>query len=453
MTRQIRLNALDMMCMGATPGIWRHPRDRSRGYNTLEYWTDLARTLERGLFDSIFIADIYGVYDVFSGNADSAFTHAVEFPVCDPMLTVPAMAMVTEHLGFGVTSTLTYEPVYSFARRAATLDHLTNGRFAWNIVTGYLESAARGFGLTEQLSHDQRYDFGDEYLQVLYKLWEGSWEDDAIINDKQAGVFADAGKIHRIEHHGKYLDMEGYQLCEPSPQRTPVLFQAGASGRGRQFAATHAECVFTAGLTPAATARTVQDLRARAVEQGRAGHDLIIYNALALVCGETDAEAQAKLEDYREHVDIEGSLTLFAGYTGIDFAGLDLDHPLRYFESNAIRSFVEGFTVADPDREWTLREIAKFLGVGGFAPIAVGSPATLADIMAHWMAETDIDGFNLLYSVTPDDFEDVVNLVVPELQRRGLYRHEYAPGTLRAKLTGAGRNHLPASHPAACYRR
>ncbi len=165
-----------MNCVGGTPGLWLHPEDQTSRYNTLDYWTELAKLLERGLFDSFFIADIFGVYDVYGGNADAAFRNAVEFPVNDPFLLVPAMALVTKHLAFGITGTVTYEPPYSFARRLSTLDHLTNGRLAWNIVTGYLDSAAKAFGLDRQFPHDERYILAAEFMEVVYKLWEGSWE-------------------------------------------------------------------------------------------------------------------------------------------------------------------------------------------------------------------------------------------------------------------------------------
>jgi FMN-dependent oxidoreductase (nitrilotriacetate monooxygenase family) len=452
MKKQIRLNALDMNCAGCTPGLWTHPRDRTLSYNTLGYWTELAKILERGKFDSIFIADIFGVYDVYRGNADAAFRNAVEFPVCDPFLVVPAMAQVTKHLGFGITGTLSYEPPFSFARRVSTLDHLTNGRFAWNIVTGYLNSAAKAFGKSGQLSHDQRYDMADEFMEIAYRLWEQSWEDDAVLRDKENGIFADPGKIHKISHKGRYFEVEAYHLCEPSPQRTPVLFQAGASARGRDFAAKHAECVFISGLTRPMVASTVADIRRRAASHGRDPASILIYTALSPITAPTLAEAEAKHEDYRRHVSVEGTLALFGGYSGIDFAGYELDAPLEYFASDAIQTFVEGFTKADPSRKWTLRQIAEFLGVGGFAPITVGSPEIVADDMERWMEETGIDGFNLIYSVSPGDFSDFVDLVVPELQRRGVYKTKYSPGTLREKLYGRGRARLRDDHPGAGYR-
>jgi FMN-dependent oxidoreductase (nitrilotriacetate monooxygenase family) len=452
MKKQMRLNALDMNCVGGTPGLWLHPDDQTGNYHTLDYWMDLARLLERGLFDSLFIADIFGVYDVYGGNADAAFRNAVEFPVNDPFLLVPAMAAVTKHLGFGITGTVTYEPPFSFARRLSTLDHLTNGRIAWNIVTGYLDSAAKAFGLDGQLPHDERYVMAEEFMEVVYKLWEGSWENDAVLRDKVNGIFALPEKIHKVHHHGKYFKMEGYHLCEPSPQRTPVLFQAGSSSKGRQFAAKHAECVFISGFNRKVVAGIVADLRERAEKLGRDPASITIYMALTVIAGETDADAEAKLEDYRKHVSTEGMLALLSGYLGVDFASTDLDEPLNRREINSIQSIIDGFTRADPNRNWTLRDAAERMGVAGSKALLAGSPEFIADGLIGWMEETGIDGFNVEYIVSPGDFRAFVDLVVPELQRRGVYKTSYEEGTLREKLCGKGRGHLPDSHPGANYR-
>jgi len=452
MHKQIRLNALDMDCMGACPGLWLHPRDETGGYTTLPYWIKVAHILERGLFDSLFIADIYGIYDVYQGSADSAIRHGVEFPVCDPMMLVSAMAAATTDLCFGVTGTLSYEPPFSFARRVSTLDHITGGRFAWNIVTGYLNSAAKAFGKPAQMAHDDRYQMAHEYMEVVYKLWESSWEDDAVKRDKTNRIFADPAKVHKIKHSGKHFNVEAYHLCEPSPQRTPVLFQAGASTAGRNFASLHAECVFITGLTTKMTAALVADIRKKAAHHGRDPSSVIIYAAMTVIVAATDEEAQAKLDDYKSHVSVEGTLTLYGGYSGIDFSGYDLDIPVGYMESNAIQTFVEGFSIMDPDRTWTLRQIAEFLGVGGFAPIIVGSPQTVANELEHWMTEADLDGFNIMYVVSPGDLEDFVDLVVPELQSRGLYRTAYPQGTFREKLYGPGQSRLRDDHPGSKYR-
>lgn len=454
MAREILLNAFHMNTVGhQSPGLWAHPRDQSRRYVDLDYWTDLAVTLERGLFDGLFLADVLGVYDVYGGGPAAALRNAVQIPVNDPLLLVPAMACVTRHLGFGVTCALSYEPPYSFARRMSTLDHLTKGRIGWNIVTGYLASAAKGMGLPDQLSHDARYDAADDFMAAVYKLWEGSWEDDAIVADKAARVFAEPSRVRRVRHEGPYYRVDGVHLCEPSPQRTPVLYQAGSSSRGRAFAAQHAECVFVNGPSRQVVKPIVADLRARAAEAGRAPDDLRIFSLATVIVGRDEAEARAKYDDYRQYVSPEGALALFSGWTGVDFSRYRLDDELEHIRTDAIHSAIDSFTVDDPDRRWTVRELAQKVGIGGRSPVLVGAPGQIADALIAWADETGVDGFNLAYVVMPETFRDFVDLVVPELQKRGRYKREYRPGTLREKLYGQGRARLPDSHPAARYRR
>ena len=442
----IRFNAFAMNAVGhQSPGLWTHPRDRSVEYTDLAFWTGLARTLERGRFDGLFIADVMGVYDVYAGTPDAALKHAVQVPTNDPLLVVPAMAAATEHLGFGVTFSLTYEHPYPFARRMSTLDHLTKGRVGWNIVTGYLDSAARNLGLDRQLGHDARYDMADEYLDVVYKLWERSWESDAVVADKVSGVYADPAKVHGIGHHGPYFKVPGIHLCEPSPQRTPVLYQAGASSRGLAFAGTHAECVFIAAPTVTVQKKAVDGIRAAVVAAGRRADDVLVYGQALIVVAGTEESAQAKLDDYRAHVDIEGALALLSGWTGLDFSRYDPDAVIEYLENDAGRTALASFSTADPTRKWTVREAAQFVGLGGRSPVFVGTPATVADALIAWQAATGIDGYNLTFAVMPETFDDIVDLVVPELQRRGVYRTRYDDGSLRHKLFGRG-PHLPADH-------
>jgi len=451
--KEIRLNAFAMNCVvHQSPGLWAHPRDRAETYRDLDYWTELAKILERGKFDGIFLADVLGVYDVYGGSPDTALKHAIQVPVNDPVMLIPAMAAVSEHLGFGVTCTLSYEAPYAFARRMSTLDHLTRGRIGWNIVTGYLDSAAKGMGLAQQLGHDQRYELAAEYMEIVYRLWEGSWEDDAVRRDREARIFADPTKVHRVRHDGKYYRVDAIHLCEPSPQRTPVLYQAGASGKGRDFAAAHAECVFVIGPTKEIVAPYVADIRRRAAARGRDPRDIAIFALVTVITGSDGAEARAKREEYRDYVNHEASLALFSGWTGIDFSTYGLDDHLRYVETDAMRSALESFTSADPNRRWTVRELAEHVAIGGRGPVLVGSPGEIADELVAWVETTDVDGFNLAYAVTPESFVDFVDLVVPELQRRGVYKRYYRPGTLREKLFGAGRARLPATHPAATFR-
>ena len=452
MPKQIRLNAFAMNTVGhLSPGLWRHPRDQSRRYTDIHYWVELAKTLERGRIDGLFIADVLGVYDVYGGNADAALSNAAQVPVNDPLQLVPAMAAATEHLGFGVTASVSFEHPFPFARRMSTLDHLTGGRAGWNIVTSYLASGARNLGQRDQLSHDQRYALADEYLQVCYKLWENSWEDDAVRADRDSGVYADPAKVHGIGHDGEYFKVPGFHLCEPSPQRTPVLYQAGASSRGRAFAAANAECVFVAAPSKAVLKKQVEEFRAAAVAAGRAADDIIVLEQLTVIVADTDEAALARLREYREYASASGALTLMSGWTGIDFSRYDPDQVLREVPSEAIQSAVEAFTRADPGRTWTTAEIADYCAIGGDGPVLVGSAQTVADQLQEWIEETGVDGFNLANVVAPETFVAVVDLLVPELQARGLFKREYAEGTLRNKLFGQG-DRLRAPHPVAALR-
>jgi alkanesulfonate monooxygenase len=362
------------------------------------------------------------------------------------------MAAVTKHLGFGVTSNLSFEPPYPFARRMSTLDHLTEGRIGWNVVTGYLDSAARGAGKEKQTAHDDRYDIADEYMEVVYKLWEGSWEDDAAVRDRVRGIFTDPAKVHRIAHEGNNYRLNAIHLSEPSPQRTPVLYQAGTSPRGRQFAAQHAECVFMSGPSAKVIAPRVKAIRELAAEFGRDPREILMFSMFTVILGRTEAEAKTKYEDYRAHISPEGALTLMSGWTGVDFSTYTLDQEVRHVTNDAGRSAMDNITRADPDRVWTVREVAEHVGIGGIGPVIVGTPEKVADQIEAWFEATDVDGLNMPFAVSPGDFEDIAEMLVPELTRRGRYKREYAPGTLREKLFGAGRARLTAPHPASQYR-
>lgn len=267
--KPIHFNAFEMNCIShLSPGLWRYPKDQALRYKDIEYWQNIAKIAEKGLFDAVFIADVIGVYDIYGGNDLGALKTALQVPVNDPTQLAVIGAAVTQHLGFGVTAGVPFEHPFPFARRLSTLDHLTKGRVGWNIVTGYLPSANKNMGESE-LPHDERYALADEYMEVIYKLLEGSWEDDAVILDKQSGDFANPSKIHHIGHHGKYFDVPGIHICEPSIQRTPVLFQAGNSPRGRQFAATHAEAIFIAPPTKEYAKIAVKQVRDALINAGR----------------------------------------------------------------------------------------------------------------------------------------------------------------------------------------
>jgi len=432
-------------------GLWSHPRSEAIRYTSLDYWVELAQLAERGLFDSIFFADVSGVYDVYAGKPDAAVERAAMCPMNDPMLLIPTMAHATKNLAFGVTGNLSHEAPYYLARRFSTLDHLTDGRVSWNIVTGFQDAGARALGLQQQREHDERYDVADEYMEVVYKLWEGSWEDDAVVRDRATRVYARPDKVHIVTHEGKNFRMSGIHLSEPSPQRTPVLYQAGGSPRGRAFAARHAECVFMSGLAKQRTAERVRSIREQASAAGRDPQDIRFIMMATVVVAPTEAEARDKQEALRRHVDTEGMLALFSGMSGVDLSAYSPDDTVAQVSNVGIRTLLEALTTANPSRVWRVRDIANFGPQASRECFIVGSPTQVADELEAWMHEADIDGFNLHRSGEPDHLRDFIDLVVPELQNRGIYKTEYRPGTFRQKLFGKG-DRLRDDHPASKFR-
>lgn len=451
-SRRIRFNAFAINGVGhQIPGLWRHPADRSRNYTNLEHWTRLARLLEGGLFDGIFLADALGPYDVYGGSADDALRTAAKIPMNDPMMLVSAMAAVTETLGFGITASTSAEHPYTFARRMSTLDHLTRGRVGWNVVTGYLKSAAQNLGESDQLSHDERYDRADEYMEVLYKLWEGSWDDDAVVLDAESDTFADPAKVHPIGHEGTYFTVPGIHLSEPSPQRTPVIYQAGASERGIRFASENAEAIFVASPTLAQTREQVSQIRESLAAAGRGRDAARVYALLTIVVDQTDEAAAEKYRDISSYASETGNLVLNSGWSGIDLSQQDLGAPMDSVATEAIQTTVSSLSGASgADGRWTLRDSARFNATGG--PVVVGSGDTVADALEKFMADTDVDGFNLAYALNPGTWEDVIEHLVPVLQDRGRYPTSPEPGTLRSRMFDRG-DRLPDTHRGATYRR
>jgi len=452
MARELQLNAFAMNCVGhQSHGMWRHPRDNSADYKHTDHWVELAKLLERGKFDGLFLADVVGVYDVYGGSPETALREAVQVPANDPLLIIPSMAQATKHLAFAATVNLSHEPPLPFARRMSTLDHMTDGRIGWNIVTGYLDSGAKGAGAGKQVAHDIRYDIAEEFMDIQYGFWEGSWEEDALRRDREAGVFTDPAKVHRVVHDGEYFRVNGVHLCEPSPQRTPVLYQAGSSSKGMAFAGRHAECVFVGGNSRSKMAADVAKLRGLAVEAGRAPTDLKVFALATVITAPTDEEAQAKYEDYKAYVSKAGALALMSGWTGIDFSKPELVSASAA-TSNAIQGAAAAFTPGGPGQHRDLDSIAQSVGLGGGGPVLVGGPKRVADELEAWATEADLDGFNFAYVIMPETFSDIVEHLVPELQRRGLFKKDYAEGTYREKLFGRGPR-LETNHPGAAKRR
>ncbi|WP_224448854.1 LLM class flavin-dependent oxidoreductase [Haloprofundus salilacus] len=449
MTERMHLNLFTMNSVEhVSPGRWTYPGDQSHRYTDRDYWTEVARTAERGGFDAIFFADVRGIYDVYGGDRDSAIRNAIQTPANDPQALVPAMAEVTDHLGFAVTRSTTYTHPYQLARELSTLDHLTDGRVAFNIVTSYLESAAENLGLDERMDRETRYDRADEFMDVCYALWEESWEEDAVVADRERGVYADPEKVHAIDFDGEFFSVPGPHSCEPSPQRTPVLYQAGSSDRGRDFAADNAEAVFVSQPTEAGTRSYIEDMRERAADRGRDPDSLLFFPGIVPIVGETEELAHEKHESFREHVSTEGTLTMLSGFLDMDLSQLDPDQKVEHIETDAIQGAMNAFTKNDPDREWTVREVAEFSGLGSTSPVVVGTPEQVADELQHWFEEVGVHGFNVKEITRPGTLNDFVNLVVPVLRERGLVREAYEGETLRENVLGAGQRRLREDHPA-----
>lgn len=448
MSKQLHVNLFEMNCVShIIHGMWVHPDNNRHRFNDLEYWTELAQLLEYGTFDGVFIADVVGTYDEFRAGPETALREGMQIPSNDPLLVIPAMAAVTRNLGFGVTFSTSYEPPFSFARRMSTLDHLTKGRVGWNIVTSYLPNAARNFGLKEEIAHDRRYQIADEYLDVLYKLWEGSWDDDAVVVDRERRVYTDPSKVRYINHVGEHYEVAGPHLCQPSRQRTPLLFQATGSAAGTEFAGRHAEAVFTGGSSPQEVRDNIARIRDKAREHGRDPAGIKFFVPASVIVGRTDAEVQEKLQTYHQLQSVEASLVHMQ--STIDFTAYPADTRL-------------GDIVAK-DASWGLRNWANLdETVGQLLEkirfhqnrfFVAGTPAHVADTIEKWLDVDGIDGINLIQYMSYGTARDFIDLVVPELRQRGRFRKSYADGeTLRERLFGSGNARLAPDHFGARYR-
>ncbi|KKC37978.1 5,10-methylene tetrahydromethanopterin reductase [Devosia epidermidihirudinis] len=449
----IRFNGFKQATVShAAVGVWRHEGNQSHRYNALDYWVETAKTLEAGLFDGLFVADVLGVLDTHGGRIDETLKQGAQTPSIDPLLAVSAMAAVTKHLGFAITVSTTYEQPYLLARKLTSLDHLSGGRIGWNVVTSALESAARNLGYDSQTPHDERYAIAEEFLEVAYKLWEGSWEDDAVVLDRANGVFADPAKVHAIGHKGRYFSVPDAFIAEPSPQRTPLLFQAGSSSIGKDFAAHHAEGIFISVHKPEIARRIVDDIRQRAERFGRDPASVKIFAMATVVTGPDDVSAQALHRALSATVSTEGHLARLSAILQLDLSQLDPDVPLEYVATAGIQGVLEMYTKLDPERRWTPRAIGEFLGIAGGGAEFVGSGNTVADEIEAWVDASGIDGFNITDPMPLRSFADFGTFVLPELRRRGRARTHYEGKTYRESLYGAGQPRLRSDHPGRAFR-
>jgi FMN-dependent oxidoreductase (nitrilotriacetate monooxygenase family) len=425
-------------------GTWRHPDDESAaGYRSLEHWLATAKRLEKAGVDALFFADIHGVYDVYQGSAGPAIRHSVQVPAIDPVLVIPAAATVTRHLGFAVTYSTSYHPPYQCARLFSSLDHLTAGRIGWNIVTSDLRLAI-GTGMSPQLPHDERYDRADDYLDLVVRLWEDSWEDDAVVRDAGSDTFADPSRVHDVTHQSKWFHVAAPHQCEPSPQRTPVLYQAGSSPRGVRFAARHAEVVFVTLSSFRQGREQVNELRKQAAAAGRDPGRLKILQGMCLIVAADGEQAKARADEYLRLSSRGGLLTKWCGWSGVDLAGYPPDTPVSALPGD-MRSVAGFVTQLEHDRAVTVADLRDYVAVPQrphpYAKLMLfGTPAQVADRMEEWIERTGVDGFNLMPCPPTRGMTDLCDLLMPELTRRRLVRNAYDPAepTLRERYFGPG---------------
>lgn len=422
--RQLHLNAF-LMNAGHHDAAWRHPRTQPERVTDLRYFQHLAQTAERGRLDSVFLADGLALWGKVRHNALGGF---------EPLTLLSALAAVTEHVGLIATVSTTFNEPFHIARKFASLDHISGGRAGWNIVTSGTVNEARNFGQDEHLEHALRYERAREFVEVATKLWD-SWEDDAILLDRERGVYADTAKVREINHRGEYFGVQGPLNVPRSPQGYPLLVQAGSSEDGKEFAAQYAEAVFTAQQTLADGQAFYKDLKSRLARYGRTGDQLLVLPGIAPVIGSTEAEARSLEQELTELQVPEYGLAQLSGMLGTDLTGLPLDGPLPELpEERDINGNKSRFTlVAELARRdgLTLRELIARLGGGRGHRVFAGTPEQIAAEIEEWFTEGAADGFNIMPPHLPGGLEDFVDHVAPILQQRGLFRTEYTGRTLR----------------------
>ena len=447
----LKYNLFTSFAPGGPPtAMWNHPESRSFDYLKLDHWIALAKALEAAGFDGIFWADHSGVRDVYKGSWETTVREAVQFPSGDPLLLVAALAAATTELGFAFSANVIADHPYTFARKVSTLDHLTRGRVGWNIVTSLQRSAWQNLGHDDRASHADRYRRAEEFVQVVYKLLEGSWEDDAVVRQAEQGVYADPAKVHDVNHDGEFYRVPGIHVLEPSPQRIPVLFQAGTSDDGRDFAARNAEAMFMFSFSPEATAKVVADVHARMAKVGRRPEDILFYQALSVVVGSTEEEAQKKNALAEEWLSSETALAVASSNLDVDMGSIDPDRPMGDFKTEALSGTLKMIAESAPDPSRTFRQYASRMG----KQRVVGTPDQIADEIERWQA-AGVGGINLWSVTGTNDWYTILNELAPVLKKRGLMRENYVPGTMREKLFAGAEDVGPRineRHPAAAYR-
>ena len=427
--RQLRLGAF-MRPVSIHTAWWRYPGAAPDANFNLQHIVNFAQTLERGCFDAFFMADHLAVLNM----PIAALKRSATVTSFEPLTLLPALAMVTKHLGLIATASTTFDSPYHIARRFASLDHISAGRAAWNVVTTSNPDAALNFGMDEHMEHGERYDRAREFVDVVKGLWD-SFADDAFIRDVENGIYFDPARLHTLDHKGKYLSVRGPLNIARPVQGWPVIVQAGASDAGRQLAAETAEMIFGSSNSLEDAKAFYADVKGRMDRLGRDRDHLKIMPGALVVVGETAARAREKKALLDSLVHSDSGMASLSIALGVDASGFDLDAPLpdNLPETNQSKSGRQRIVDRAKRENLTVRQLAQRAGTyGGNA--FVGTPAMIADEMRQWLEEEGCDGFNVMFPYVPGGLDDFVNMVVPELQRRGIFRRAYEGTTLRENL-------------------
>lgn len=429
--RKLRLGAF-IPGAGQHVAAWRHPDAQADGGLNLEHYKRIVQTAERGKFDAMFLAD--GLAANFGGNLSSG--RSDKGASFEPVTLFSALSVVTKNIGFIATASTTYEEPYPLARKFASLDYLSNGRAGWNVVTSAGDATAKNFNREQQFEHAQRYERANEFVDTVKELWD-SWEDDALVKDKESGVFFDPDKVHAPNHKGKYFQVQGPLNVARPPQGYPVIVQAGQSEPGKELAARTAEVIFTAQQTLEDAQAFYKDVKGRLAKYGRTPAQLKIMPGVSPYVGKTEAEARAKYEQLQELIHPEAGLALLSGLSGgeIDLSQYPIDGPLPDLPATKGIISRQGMMIEIArKRHFTIRQLYQWVaGARGHWTI-VGSVEQIADQLQEWFDNGAADGFNVLPPYLPGALDDFVDLVIPELQRRGLFRTEYEGSSLRENL-------------------
>jgi len=430
------MHLAQFLCHGPTYhslAMWRHPRTAAAGYDWTrpELYQHIARVCERGTFDMVFFADLNYISDTYTGTMTPAIRHATQAPEHDPIPLLSFMAAATTRIGLGATFSISHAHPFYAARLWATLDHLTRGRAAWNVVTSLNRNQSANYG-EDRRPTDERYDRAHEFIEVCRKLWE-SWEPDAVTMDREAGVFADPAKVRRIEHAGAHFRSRGPLNVVRSPQNGPAILQAGTSPKGRTFAARYADGIFAIQPNLAGARAYYDDIKSATVNEGRAPEACKIFFGIQPILGESEGHAREKQEEHNALVPLEGGLALLSGHLDFDLSKIPLDALMAHRREPELQRMQTRYRTLTGEL-LTLREVAQRHGQSVGLLQMVGTPSQVADQMEAYFDAVGGDGFMLSPIYSPGAIEEFVDLVVPELRRRGRYRREYTGATQRDHL-------------------